>query len=147
MSMAQLTIDELKSQARRLRDAMAGNGAPVSHSAALELVAKSHGVRDWNTLSAMAVRSDNVEVAPVAVGAQVSGKYLGQRFTGRVLALSRLSQSSYYTIALHFDEPVDVVTFDSFSAFRSRVKATIDSKGVSPRHTSNGRPHLVLDLQ
>ena len=146
MSMATLTIDELKSQARRLRDAMAGGGTPVSHSAALELVAKSHGARDWNTISALAARSDNAEPAPVAVGAIVYGEYLGQRFRGKVLALSRLSQSSYYAITLHFDEPVDVVTFDSFSAFRQRVTATIDAKGVSPRHTSNGRPHLVLDL-
>lgn len=146
MSMATLTIDELKSQARRLRDAMAGSGTPVTHSAALELVAKSHGLRDWNTLSARAARSDNAEIAPVAVGAVVTGEYLGQRFQGRVLSLTRLSQSSYYDITLHFDEPVDVVTFDSFSAFRQRVNATIDGKGVSPRHTSNGRSHLVLDL-
>ena len=146
MSMATLTIDELKSQARRLRDAMAGSGTPVTHSAALELVAKSHGLRDWNTLSALAARSDNAEIPPVAVGAVVTGEYLGQRFQGRVLSLTRLSQSSYYDITLHFDEPVDVVTFDSFSAFRQRVNATIDGKGVSPRHTSNGRPHLVLDL-
>lgn len=146
MSMATLTIDELKSQARRLRDAMAGGGTPVSHSAALELVAKSHGARDWNTISALAARSDNAAAAPVAVGAIVSGEYLGQRFRGKVLSLSRLSQSSYYAITLHFDEAVDVVTFDSFSAYRRRVTATIDANGVSPRHTSNGRPHLVLDL-
>ncbi|GEO84463.1 MULTISPECIES: glyoxalase superfamily protein [Alphaproteobacteria] len=146
MSMATLTIDELKSQARRLREAMASGGTAVTHGTALELVAKSHGVRDWNTLSALAARRDNAEVDPVAVGAVVSGEYLGQRFRGRVLALSRLSQSSYYTITLHFDEPVDVVTFDSFSAFRQRVTATIDGKGISPRHTSDGRSHLVLDL-
>ncbi|MFN7011202.1 MAG: glyoxalase superfamily protein [Allorhizobium sp.] len=146
MSMATLTIDELKSQARRLRDAMAGGGTPVSHSAALELVAKSHGARDWNTISALAARSDNAAAVPVAVGAIVSGEYLGQRFRGKVLSLSRLSQSSYYAVTLHFDEAVDVVTFDSFSAYRRRVTATIDANGVSPRHTSNGRPHLVLDL-
>lgn len=146
MSMATLTIDELKSQARRLRDAMAGGGTPVSHSAALELVAKSHGARDWNTISALAARSDNAAPAPVAVGAIVTGEYLGQRFRGKVLSLSRLSQSSYYAVTLHFDEAVDVVTFDSFSAYRRRVTATIDANGVSPRHTSNGRPHLVLDL-
>lgn len=145
MSMATLTIDELKSQARRLRDAMAGGGTPVSHSAALELVAKSHGARDWNTISALAARSDNAAPAPVAVGAIVTGEYLGQR-RGKVLSLSRLSQSSYYAVTLHFDEAVDVVTFDSFSAYRRRVTATIDANGVSPRHTSNGRPHLVLDL-
>ena len=74
MSMATLTIDELKSQARRLRDAMSGGGTPVTHSAALELVAKSHGARDWNTISALAARSDNAAPAPVAVGAIVTGE-------------------------------------------------------------------------
>lgn len=146
MTMAHLTIDELKSQARRLRDAMAGKGNPLTHSAALELVAKSHGVRDWNTIAAQAAKADNDERAPVAVGATVEGHYLGQPFRATVLALSKLSQSSYYSITLHFDEPVDVVTFDSFSAFRQRVTGTIDARGVSPRRTSNGQPQLVLDL-
>ena len=46
---------------------------------------------------------------------------------------------------LGMDDPVDVVTFDSFSAFRQRVTATIDEHGVSPSKTSNGRPHMVLN--
>ena len=145
--MAQIhDVNELKTQAKNLRKALSHTGTEITHAQALELVAQSHGARDWNTISALAARSDNAEPAPVAVGAIVSGDYLGQRFRGKVLSLSRLSQSSYYAITLHFDEPVDVVTFDSFSAFRQRVTATIDAKGVSPRHTSNGRPHLVLDL-
>ena len=32
----------------------------------------------------------------------------------------------YVTITVDFDEPVDVVEFESFSAFRKRVTATID---------------------
>ncbi|MBO3759598.1 glyoxalase superfamily protein [Ciceribacter sp. L1K22] len=145
MTMAHVTTDDLKSQARRLRDAMSAAGTPLTHSAALEMIAKSHGARDWNTIAAQAQRNDNAPMPPAVVGATVTGEYLGQRFRGKVLALSKLSQSEYYSITLHFDEPVDVVTFDSFSAFRSRVNATIDGKGVSPRHTSNGKPHLVLD--
>lgn len=145
MTMAHLTIDDLKSQAKRLRTAMSAAGTPLTHSGALELVAKSHGVRDWNTMAALAARSDNQPELPAVVGGTVSGEYLGQRFTGKVLSLTRLSQSAFYKITLHFDQPVDVVTFESFSAFRQRVTATIDGKGVSPRQTSNGRPHLVLD--
>ncbi|MGF0536672.1 glyoxalase superfamily protein [Agrobacterium sp. ES01] len=144
-SMAHLTIDDLKAQAKRLRQAMSAAGTPVGHSRALELVAKSHGVRDWNTLAALASRHDNAPLPPASVGALVSGEYLGQRFTGKVLALQQLSDSDFYAITLHFDEPVDVVTFDSFSAFRQRVNGTIDRKGVSPRQTSNGRPQIVLD--
>lgn len=145
MTMAHLTIDELKAQARRLREAMTAAGTPVSHSRSLELVAKSHGMRDWNTISAMAQRADNAPRAPASVGATVSGEYLGQRFSGTVLSLRKLSSSDFYAITLHFDEPVDVVTFDSFSSFRRRVNGTIDAKGTSPQRTSNGRPHIVLD--
>ncbi|MGV8935934.1 MAG: glyoxalase superfamily protein [Allorhizobium sp.] len=145
MTMARITVDELKSQARRLREAMSAKGAGLTHSAALELVAKSHGARDWNTISALAARSDNAEQPPAVVGAIVSGHYLGQAFRGEVIALTRMSQSQLYSITLHFAEPVDVVTFDSFSAFRRRVTAVIDANGISPKKTSNGKPHLVLD--
>ena len=50
------SIDELKAQARRLRQAMAERGDDMSHSTALELIAKQHGLRDWNTLSALAAK-------------------------------------------------------------------------------------------
>ncbi|MBP1850855.1 glyoxalase superfamily protein [Rhizobium halophytocola] len=146
MTLAHLSIDDLKAQARRLRDAMTAAGTPVSHGRALELVAKSHGARDWNTIAALGSRADNRPAAPTTVGAVVTGSYLGQRFRATVLSLKKLSDSDFYAITLHFDEPVDVVTFDSFSAFRQRVNGTVDSRGVSPRHTSNGEPHIVLDL-
>ena len=48
-------------------------------------------------------------------------------------------------MTLHFDEPVDVVTFDSFSAFRQRVNCTVDETGRTAETTSNGRPHLELE--
>jgi len=144
MTMVLLSIDELKSQARRLRDAMSAKGAPLTHSEALELTAKSHGMRDWNTLAALAGRSDNHDGAPATVGAIVSGRYLGQAFRGEVIALQRLSQSKLYSITLHFEQPVDVVTFDSFSAFRRRVTGVVDGNGISPKRTSNGQPHIVL---
>ena len=41
-----------KDQAKRLRASLAGRGVEVSHSEALELVARQHGARDWNTLAA-----------------------------------------------------------------------------------------------
>jgi hypothetical protein len=63
----------------------------------------------------------------------------------RILALGELS-GGLHKLTIHFDEPVDVVTFESFSAFRQRVSAQIDENGVSPRRTSNGLPQLVLDI-
>ena len=38
-----------KAMARHLRQALADRGVTVSHSEALELVARQLGVRDWNT--------------------------------------------------------------------------------------------------
>jgi hypothetical protein len=140
------TIEELKSQAKRLRQAMDARGAPVAHSAALELIAQQHGVRDWNTLAALASKPNSEPVAAISVGARVRGHYLNQPFTGKVLALAELPGGGLHKITIHFDEPVDVVTFDSFSAFRQRINAQIDGNGISPRKTSNGIPHLVLGI-
>jgi hypothetical protein len=139
------TIEELKSQAKRLRQAMETRGTAISHSAALELVAQQHGLRDWNTLSALATRPNEEPIAALSVGAQVRGRYLNQAFSGKILALSAHG-GGLHKITIHFDEPVDVVTFESFSAFRQRINAQVDGNGVSPRKTSNGVPHLVLDI-
>jgi hypothetical protein len=139
------TTDELKHQARRLRQALADRGTPVAHGAALELVARSHGVRDWNTLAARLPAASPAPSSPFAVGDAVRGRYLNQAFEGRILSLATLPAAGLFRVSVHFDKPVDVVTFDSFSAFRSRVTAVITDKGVSPRRTSNGLPHLMLE--
>lgn len=144
MKPSHTNILELKTQAKRLRQAMASRGTPLGHSAALELVAQSHGVRDWNTLSAQAGRAaPAADKPPFAVGEPVRGRYLGQPFEGRLLSLTAMA-GGFYRVVIHFDQPVDVVTFDSFSAFRRRITAVVDAKGVSPRKTSNGLPHLAI---
>ena len=135
-------IAELKEQAKRLRGRLNGAGVELSHSAALELLAQQHGLRDWNTLRAMA---EKVPHLPMKIGDRVSGRYLGQPFTGEVKALSMLDRGRRRRVTLHFDAPVDVVTFDSFSSYRQRVTAVIDGEGVSPSRRSDGTPHLVLD--
>jgi hypothetical protein len=141
------TTDELKHQARRLRQAMADRGTPVAHGTALELVAKSHGARDWNTLAARRPADTPPSTPKFAIGDAVCGRYLGQAFQGRIVSLAKLPATGLLRVAVHFDQPVDVVTFDSFSAFRSRVTAVITDKGVSPRRTSNGLPQLVLETR
>ena len=47
-----LSIDDAKSMARRLRAAMEGRGLVATHSDTLEFVAAQLGFRDWNTASA-----------------------------------------------------------------------------------------------
>ncbi|WP_099865655.1 glyoxalase superfamily protein [Pararhizobium haloflavum] len=136
--------DVLKDQARRLRKTLETSSQPVSHGRALELIAGQYGYRDWNTLSASAP-ADRAR-PPVQVGDTVRGTYLGQHFTGAVRGLQALSDDRHYRATIVFDRPVDVVTFDSFSALRHRVTLTIDERGRTRERTSNGRPHLELAL-
>lgn len=137
-------IEDLKAQARRLRARLKADGQPVGHSRSLELVAHQYGFKDWNTLHAAV--GNRPPPCPVMMGQKVRGSYLGQAFTGEVIGVQTLTASDRYRITLLFDDPVDVVTFESFSAFRRRVTCTIDRRGVTAEKTSNGRPHLCLDL-
>ena len=137
-------IDALKEQAKRLRQELAAAGTVIGHSRSLELLAHQHGYRDWNTLHA--VIGNRPPASPVVAGQRISGHYLGQPFEGEVKALETFSQSDRYRVVLHFDEPVDVVTFDSFSAFRQRVSCFIGHDGITAEKTSNGEPQLRLQL-
>lgn len=136
------SLDQLKTQAKALRKLLAAEGRDVGHGHALELVAKSLGFRDWNTLHAAA---GNAPRPPVAVGQVVAGRYLKQPFSARVKGVQSLS-GGRYQLLLDFDEPVDVVTFDSFSNFRRRVTSVVDRDGRSRDRTSDGVPHMELSL-
>ena len=139
-------VDGFKQQARRLREALGAGGAAISHGRALELVARQHGCRDWNTLAAMAGSARTASACPVSLGERVSGHYLGQAFDGEIVGTQQLSRPDRFRVSIAFDRPVDVVTFDSFSAYRRRVSCVIDSKGVTAQKTSDGEPHLRLRL-
>lgn len=143
------SIIELKDEARRLRTGLASAGSPVSHSQSLELIAKQKGYRDWNTLFAKlghAAMSNRASGPPVRIGQLVEGIYLGQPFTAEVLGIQLQNGGSRYRITLDLAEPVDVVTFDSFSAFRRRISATVSADGKTAEKTSNGKPQLELKL-
>lgn len=136
------SVSELKAQAKRLRKALAANGQQLSHSQALEIVSTQHGFRDWNTASATAAHPNSFRYS---VGDRVSGTYMRQAFKGEIKALAQVGSTERYHITIQFDQPVDVVTFDSFSAFRSRVNCLIRSDGVAVKRTSDGEPYLRLD--
>ena len=150
------TLDDARRQAKRLRSDLAATGTELSHGRALELVAHQHGYRDWNTLHAAignsppaeAVAAPDRPASPAQVGEAVRGTYLGQPFTGRVVSVHMLGRAqgaaARYRVEIDFDEPVDVVTFDSFSSFRKRVTAMLDGTGVTAARTSNGEPHMRL---
>ena len=134
------SIDMLKSQAKRLRTAMSDKQTPITQSMALEAIARQWGFRDWNTINAAAKSN-----APIGwhVGQRVAGSYLGHLFQGSLKAV-RVAQGGYWYLTVVFDEAVDVVEFDSFSAFRKQVNVTVNEDGVTHSKTSNGVPHMEL---
>ncbi len=136
------SLDALKQQAKRLRAGLDEDGDFITHSESLELVAKQHGYRDWNTLHAAI--GNRPPIKRFQLGSRVKGRYLGQDFSGEIIAV-RSMPPDHLRIVLQFDEPVDVVTFDSFSAYRSRVSVTINAEGVTAEKTSNGAPQLVME--
>jgi hypothetical protein len=135
-------IETMKTQARRLRAGLAEGGNALSHAQALELVARQHGHRDWNTAHAAA--AGEPPAPPVVLQQKVAGRYLGQPFRGTVIAMQAMGSSGRWKVVLDLDEPIDVVTFDSFLAFRRRITGTIGRDGRTVEKTSNGEPHLVI---
>lgn len=136
------SILELKTRAKRLRIELDKQGQTISHSGSLELIARELGMKNWNTLFAASGNRPPI----FYVGQKVVGEYLGQAFTATVYGLKHINNKSsgYNRITLNFEEAVDVVTFESFSAFRKRVSATIYDSGNSPQRTSNGKPQLTV---
>lgn len=135
------SIQTLKSEAKALRAERALADAPLTHSAALEEVARSHGYRDWNTASASL--PERVMI-PVQVGQRVTGTYLSRPFEGMVLGVQLLPDMQHYKVTVRFDRPVNVSKFDSMVIERHRVVATIGVDGISLTYTSDGEPHLRL---
>ena len=131
----------LKSEARNLRESRARSGQPITHSAALEEIARAHGYRDWNT--ARAALPDRVAV-PFQVGMRVKGFYLEQPFTGLLIGVQLLGNMQSFTVTVQFDEPVNVTPTFMFAALRHRVVATVDIHGISPALRGNGQPQMRL---
>lgn len=138
------SLEQLKRQAKRLRATLEAGGQTVGHSRALELIAHQYGYRDWNTIHAAI--GNRPPPPPLSLGQQVRGRYLGHAFDGEIVGLQQLGDEGRYRLALRFDEPVDVFAFDSMSVFRRQISAVVDRRGVTAEKTSDGQPHLVLDL-
>ena len=130
-----------KKRAKELRLELAAQGTRITHSAALERVAQELGYRDWNTASARL--SNRPEFKP-ELGMRVNGTYLKQPFRGEIIAAREMAGGQAYEITIQFDEPVDVVTFDSFSAFRQRVTTRVSTEGETWERTSDGEKHMTV---
>lgn len=137
-----LTLVSAKSQAKTLRQNKAAQGTHLSHAQSLEAIAKQHGFRSWPAL-----RAQIVDHAPHGwtQGSAVSGRYLGQAFTGTLRHVTQ-SRPGWYGLSIALDTPIDVVAFNSFSNLRSRLHAVVGDKGYTKESTSDGAPILALDV-
>ncbi len=117
-----MNIQDLKTQAKRLRAHLATKNIDLNHSASLAALAAQHGYRDWNTLCAKADGS-----SWPAAGERVKGTYLGHEFTGFVKSVHITKNASIRRYHFHFDNAIDVVTSEHFSNFRKHVSADLNT--------------------
>ena len=102
----------LRPSCARMRSEQAQAGETHSHSAALEHVAQQLGFRDWNACVATLAQS---EARSYETGDHVSGHYLSQPFTARILrATPAEGRPGWVQVELELDHPVDVVTSGGF---------------------------------
>jgi hypothetical protein len=142
MSAALPTRTEAKAAARRLRAELGGRGIGISHAEALERVARGHGFGDWNAFHAAIEDRPPAHWTP---GGRVRGTYLSRPFVARVLVADAL-RPGWMRVVLDLEAPVDVVSFDGMSNPRRRIRGTIGPRGLSRERTSDGTPHLKLEV-
>lgn len=134
-------IKQLKLEAAKLRNQQAELGPPISLAKSLELLAHNYGLADWNTLSARAKTQTKI----LAVGQLVSGKYLGQKFTGTIKALLPEPDGQLQKATIVFDKAVDVIKFEDMQNLRRHVRVLVDAHGYCPDKSGNGNPIIVFD--
>jgi len=136
------SLETLKTQARALRNALEVT-APISFSQLLELIAKQNSYRDWNTL--FATLGNRPPAPKFSIGVFVTGAYLVHPFRARIRGV-RERADGWFALDLKFDAPIDVVKFEAFSNFRSYVNCNVHRLGRTFEKTSDGQPHVVLNL-
>jgi hypothetical protein len=142
------TGQDYKTNARRLRDALAADGIAISHAKALELVARQQGVRDWNTLAARPNDTRAEQAAggvPFAVGETVSGTFNGNPAKGRVIGLEETIKPDLWRVTVAFNPPVDVSTSKLFSSERRRIQMVVGTDGRSRRLTGTETGVMALN--
>ena len=80
------TLAQAKSQAKQLRADLAAQGREIGHARALEVIARQHGYRDWNTFHAAIADRAPDGWTP---GGRVAGEYLSQPFEATVIEVIR----------------------------------------------------------
>jgi hypothetical protein len=135
---------DFKTQARHLRDGLGADGVSLTHGKALELVAKMHGHRDWNTLSA-ASQAMKPEVPVFQLGQNVDALVHGKPGKGRIIGLEETINPDVLRLTVLFNPAVDMSTSEHFSAKRTRVTMEFGRDGRSKR--LNGADTGVIALK
>ena len=123
---------DYKAQARHLRDGLGADGIALTHGRALELVAKMHGHRDWNTLSAVS-HNPKPEAPVFHLGQNVDALVHGKPGRGRVIGLEETINPDVLRLTVLFNPAVDMSTSEHFSAKRTRVTMEFGRDGRSRR--------------
>lgn len=135
---------DYKAQARHLREQLRADGIALTHARALELVAKMHGHRDWNTLSA-AAPSNKPQTAAFHLGQNVDALVHGKPGKGRIIGLEETINPDVLRLTVQFNPAVDMSTSAHFSAKRTRVTMEFGRDGRSKR--LNGVDTGVVQLK
>ena len=138
--------EQFKAQAKRLRKALAARNVAVSHTGSLELLAQSHGYRDWNTAIAMARRNIPTNVSDLGIGKRFAGSYLGHAVTGLIRSVTATPVGGVFRVEVHLDEAVDVVASKRFTGFRQRIGARINEHCEPVLTNGTPGPGLSIDL-
>lgn len=142
-----MTSSDYKTHARRLRDALAAEGIDLSHGKTLDVVARQHGVRDWNTLAARAEATPEPQAQPeppFMVGDAVEGAFNGAAARGRIIGLSETIKPDLWRVTVKFTPPVDASTSAHFRAERTRVEMVVGADGRSRRLTGTETGVMAL---
>ena len=146
-----MTSSDYKTHARRLREALAAEGIELSHGKTLDVVARQHGERDWNTLSARAGAAADapqtvpqIASAPFTVGDAVEGLFNGAPATGRIIGLAETIKPDLWRVTVKFSPPVDASTSANFRAELTRVEMIVGADGRSRRLTGTETGTMAL---
>ena len=139
-----LTLSRVKQQAHILRQDLSADGHPLSHSRALECLAKMHGFKDWNTFRAQL--PEDSPTRSLVTGSRVKGTYLGRAVTGQLIEVKPYGTRGFLKIVMNLDHPVDVSGSNHFSNMRHRISAEISPQGQTIETISDGQPQLAISL-
>jgi hypothetical protein len=128
------SCDDAKAHAKKLTDVLSGFGYKISHSHALEVVAKFNGYKDWNRYVASFTRG--TELKPIPSSWRMSGRNLKYFESGKDESLTKngmhpvmiRSRSGIENIQGEFATLMQSCKADNYREKRIQLKADLMAK-------------------